>query len=260
VVASLVGRRGALATVVLALAALGGGCGADSSSDRATSSSNRARTETTATIRGCAPQCLPRNITQPGTVPKGTYKAAYFFAGLMTVDFDKGWAVGEDSTGEFSSAANKTPDLRVIFWEDVFPTRHRQGLTPVEGAPRTADGVVGWLRANRNLSVTAPSSGAIGAGLPATVVDVSVAAKADNDDPGCPAKPCANFLGFPQWGEPYGIAGGGVTRFYFSDVKYGGRAHLLVAAVEGLDKAHLEAGLPAAERLIESAKVPANPA
>ena len=126
--------------------------------------------------------------------------------------------------------------------------------------PLTTDGVVGWLRANPNLSVTAPREGTIGSDLPATVVDVSVADKAVNDDPGCPAKPCANFLGFPQWGEPYGIAGGGVTRFYFSDVKYGGKTHLLVAAVEGVDKAQLDAGLPTAERLIESVTVPADPA
>ena len=130
----------------------------------------------------------------------------------------------------------------------------------MKGVPGTTDGVVGWLRANPNLSVTAPREGTIGSDLPATVVDVSVAGKAENDDPGCPAKPCANFLGFPQWGEPYGIAGGGVTRFYFSDVEYGGQTHLFVAAVEGLDKAQLDAGLPAAERLIESAKVPADPA
>ena len=178
----------------------------------------------------------------------------------MTVVFDRGWSVGEDSTGEFASAENRTPDLRVIFWEDVFPTRHKQGLTRLNGVPGTADGVVGWLRANPNLSVSSPSKGTIGSELPATVVDVSVAKKADNDDPGCPAKPCANFLGFPQWGEPYGIAGGGVTRFYFSDVKYGGKAHLFVAAVEGIDEAKLDAGLPAAERVIESAKVPADPA
>jgi hypothetical protein len=188
------------------------------------------------------------------------YKTAYFFAGQMNVVFDKGWAVGEDSTGEFSSADTKTPDLRVIFWEDVFPTRHKQGLKRVKGVPGTADGVVGWMRANPNLSVTAPSRGRIGSDFPATVVDVSVAGKADNDDPGCPAKPCANFLGFPQWGETYGIAGSGVTRFYLSDVKYGGKTHLLVAAVEGVDKAQLDAGLPAAERLIGSARVPADPA
>jgi len=237
-----------------------GGCGDDSSSDKETSKSNPARTETTATIRGCAPQCLPPDYTEPGKVPRGTYKTKYFFAGQMTVVFDKGWEVGEDSTGEFASAENKTPDLRVIFWEDVFPTRHKQGLARVEGVAGTADGVVGWLRANPNLSVTTQSKGTIGSDLPATVVDVSVAGKADNDDPGCPAKPCANFLGFPQWGETYGIAGGGVTRFYLSDVKYGGKTHLFVAAVEGIDKAQLDAGLPAAERLIESAKVPADPA
>ena len=237
-----------------------GGCGDDSSSDKQTTKSAQTPTETTATIQGCAPQCLPPNITEPGEVPKGTYKTEYFFAGQMTVVFDKGWAVGEDSTGEFASAENKNPDLRVIFWEDVFPTKHKQGLIRVNGVPVTADGVVGWLGANPNLSVTAPRKGTIGSDLPATVVDVSVADKAANDDPGCPAKPCANFLGFPQWGEPYGIAGGGVTRFYFSDVKYGGKTHLFVAAVEGLDKAQLDAGLPAAEQVIESTKVPADPA
>ena len=237
-----------------------GGCGDDSSSDTETSKSTRARAQTTQAIRGCAPQCLPPNITHPGKVPKGRYKAVYFFAGQMTVVFDEGWEVGEDSTGEFSSDQTKTPDLRVIFWEDVFPTKHKRGLTPVKGVPRTKDGVVGWLRANPNLSVTTPRTGRIGADLPATVIDVSVAAKADNDDPTCPAKPCANFLGFPQWEETYGIAGRGVTRFYLSDVKYGGKTHLLVAAVEGLDRAKLDAGLPAAERLIASAKVPADPA
>ena len=193
-------------------------------------------------------------------MPEGTYTTEYFFAGQMKVVLDKGWAVGEDSTGEFASAENKNAELRVIFWENVFPTKHKQGLIRVKGVPGTADGVVGWLRANPNLSVTAPSKGTIGSDLSATVVDVSVAGKADNDDPGCPAKRCANFLGFPQWRETYGIAGGGVTRFYFSDVKYGGKTHLLVAAVEGVDKAQRDAGLPAAERLIESVKVPAEPA
>lgn len=235
-----------------------GGCGDDASSDKETSA--QAPTEPTATIQGCAPQCLPPNITKPGKVPKGTYKTAYFFGGQMTVVFDQGSAVVEDSTGEFASAENKNPDLRVYFWEDVFPTTPKQGLQRVKGVPGTADGVVGWLRANPNLSVTAPEKGTIGSDLPATVVDVSVARGAENDDPSCPAKPCANFLGFPQWRGPYAIGRGGVTRFYFSDVKYGGKTHLFVAALEGEDKARLDAGLPAAEQLIESAKVPADPA
>ncbi len=185
-----------------------GGCGDDSSSDKETSKSPQAQTEPTEPIQGCAPQCLPPNFTEPGKVPEGTYTTEYFFAGQMTVVFNKGWAVGEDSTGELlASPANKNPELSVLFWEDVFPTKHKQGLKRVNGVPGTADGVVGWLRANPNLSVTAPSKGTIGSDLPATVVDVSVAGKADNDVPGCPAKPCADFLGFPQWGTPYGISG-----------------------------------------------------
>ena len=193
-------------------------------------------------------------------MPNGTYRPKWCFAEQMKVDFDNGWEVIEDSTGEFASAESKNPDLRIIFWEDVYPTRHKRGLEPVKGVPGTAEGVLGWLRANPNLSVTTPRKGTIGSDLPAAVVDVSVAAKAENDDPGCPAKPCANFLGFPQWGEPYGIAGGGVIRLYLSDVKYGGQTHLFVAAVEGRDRAQLDAGLPAAKELLESAKVPAEPA
>lgn len=53
-------------------------------------------------------------------MPEGTYTTEYFFAGQMKVVLDKGWAVGEDSTGEFASAENKNAELRVIFWEDVF--------------------------------------------------------------------------------------------------------------------------------------------
>ena len=37
-----------------------------------------------------------------------------------------------------------------------------------------------------------------------------------NDDPTCPAKACANFLGYPQWDEPYGIAGKSISRIYLA--------------------------------------------
>src|SRR5215204_5782413 len=84
-----------------------GGCGDDSSSDKPASKSGQVHAEPTATIQGCAPQCLPRGYSEPGNVPKGTYTTEYFFAGQMRVVFDEGWAVGEDSTGEFASAETK---------------------------------------------------------------------------------------------------------------------------------------------------------
>ena len=75
------------------------------------------------------------------------------------------------------------------------------------GSPRrTAASLLAWLQANPNLTVSKPTTGRIGT-VRARVVDIGVADGAVNDDPGCPAKACANFLGYPQWGEPYGIAG-----------------------------------------------------
>jgi hypothetical protein len=246
------------ALAALAAVLLVAGCGKDSTSDKAggDEGSRSQKAQTKAAIRGCAPQCLPPGMTEPGSLPSGSYKTHYFFAGQMRLTFEKGWTGTEDSTGEFGAAKNRDTDYRVVFWEDVYPQKDGQR---VKGVPVTAGGVLDWLRANRNLRVRAPHKDAIGADLPARVVDVSIADGAVNDDPECPAKACANFLGFPQWGEPYGIAGDSVTRLYLSDVKYGGQNHLFVAAVEGSSKPDLDTRLAAAKRLIASVQVPATP-
>ena len=81
---------------------------------------------------------------------------------------------------------------------------------------RTSASLIGWLQKIPNLAVSNPTPGKIGR-IRARVVDVDVSANAVNDDPGCPAKACANFLQFPQWQGPYGIAGKSITRFYLSD-------------------------------------------
>jgi hypothetical protein len=190
-------------------------------------------------------------------LPKGLYTTKYFFAGQMKLAFEAGWTGTEDSTGEFSAGKGSNPEYRVVFWEDVYPQKDGK---QVKGVPSTARGLLGWLKADRNLHVTAPRTSVIGTDLKAEVVDVSVSDRAVNDDPQCPAKACANFLGFPQWSEPYGIGGKAVTRLYLADVKYGGEAHMFVVAVEGADKADLNARLPAAERLVGSVRVPADPA
>ena len=163
-------------------------------------------------------------------LPTGKYKTKYCFAGQMTLSFAKGWESQEDSTGEFSVSAKRNPDSRVVFWEDVYATM--PGSLQRVGPPRrTAASLLAWLQSNRNLTVSKPTAGKIGT-LRARVVDIGVADDAANDDPTCPAKACANFLGYPQWGEPYGIAGKWISRFYFADVRYGGQRHLFVAVVE----------------------------
>ena len=133
------------------------------------------------------------------------------------------------------------------YWGRVGPLR-----------PTTAS-LLAWLQQNPNLTVSKPRGGKIGT-IRARVVDIGVSDGAVNDDPGCPAKACASFLLFPQWGEPYGIAGKSISRFYFSDVRYGGKRHLFVAVIEVTGRAELNAFLPSARKLIVSVRVPASSA
>ncbi len=211
-------------------------------------------------IPGCAPQCLPRGYTIPANLAAGKYQTKYFFAGKMRLSFAEAWFSDEDSTGEFNAHSRLNPQSRVIFWEDVYAVKV-SGTSAARVGPQrpTAAGLIAWLQSNPNLTVSKPAAGRIGT-IRARVVDIGVAKGAVNDDPGCPAKACANFLGYPQWGESYGIAGKAVSRFYFADVRYGGRQHLFVAVAEALGKAQLRAFLPDATKIFASVRIPASSA
>ena len=217
---------------------------------------------TITTIPGCAPQCLTPGLTRPGNLPAGKYTTHNFFGGEMTLSFPKGWASGEDSTGEFLAWSRSDVDSRVIFWEDVYPvTAPVPGTWKRVGSLRwTSAKLLSWLQKNTNLTVSRPASGMIGT-IRARVVDIGVAQDAVNDDPQCPEKACANFVQFPQWNTPYGIAGTkAVSRFYFGDVRYGGQRHMFVAVVEALSRAKLNAFLPSARKVIATVRVPATSA
>jgi len=211
--------------------------------------------QATSNIPGCAPQCLPPGGTVPGSLTTGTYQTQYFFDKQMKLSFARGWFSEEDSTGEFAAYAKKNPDSRVVFWEDVYTTKPGS-LQRVGPARRTAASLLSWLQRNPNLTVSKPTTGRIGA-IRARIVDIGVADNAVNDDPTCPAKACANFLGYPQWDEPYGIAGKSISRFYLADVRYGGKQHLFVAVIETTGTAQLRAFLPGAKKVIASVRVPA---
>ena len=187
----------------------------------------------TTKIPGCAPQCLPQHLIEPGNLPAGRYQTRSFFAGQMTLLFAKGWLSGEDSTGEFWASPKNNQKARLVFWEDVYAVRSSIPGYPHRVGPArpTSASLLALLQKNPNLTVSKPRGGKIGT-IRARVVDIGVSDGAVNDDPGCPAKPCANFLFFPQWGEAYGIAGKWISRFYFSDVRYGGQRHLFVAVIE----------------------------
>jgi hypothetical protein len=149
---------------------------------------------------------LTPGLIEPGKLPSGKYETRYFFAGQMTFSFAKGWYSGEDSTGEFAAWPQKTPNAKVIFWEDIYPVKVSPGFwLPVGPLRRTSASLLTSLQRNPNLTVSKPKAGRIGS-IRARVVDVGIAHAAVNDDPSCPAKTCANFVQFPQWDAPYGIA------------------------------------------------------
>ena len=143
-----------------------------------------------------------------------------------------------------------------MFWLDVYPV---VAGNRVEGIPNTATDLLTWLRTDPGLVVSAPIESTIGA-VPATAVDVAISPAAVNDDPGCPAPVCHNFLGFPQWGKPFGVAGDDPYRLWFADVSYSDTDHVLVAALESRDPDHFARFLPEAEEVMATATFPARPA
>jgi hypothetical protein len=177
------------------------------------------------------------------------------------VTFTGRWESHEDQPVEFSVAPEGSWDLhRVLFWSDLIPVaKDRKRAAGVAG---TASELVAWLRTRPNVQVSKPRSGMIGtAGLPAKVVDIAISSKAVNEASDCPARACVDFLTWPNAGDNvYGIAEPSVLRLYLSDVRYGGKNHLLAIGIEGRDQADLKQFLPEAERLIASADAPVSPA
>lgn len=258
---------------VLAIAACGdGSSGAQADPSRTSTGSAPASSPTTALPGGLEPRpdlpplvdgeaaaCLPLCATGgigDSELPAASYQTLWFFNGAMTINLDTPWALSEDSTGEFSLGQVEDPDYRLVFWLDVYPV---VAGTRVEGIPNTATGLLKWLRSDPGLVVYAPIESTIGA-VPATAVDVAISPAAVNDDPGCPALVCHNFLGFPQWDEPFGIAGDDPYRLWFADVSYSGTDHVLVAALESRGPSLFARFLPKAEEVMATATFPARPA
>jgi hypothetical protein len=207
-------------------------------------------------IQGCVPVCNPPGLAQPGKIPERPYKTQWFFGAEMVITPSEPWSIHEDSTGEFSLTSDAAPDNDVLFWEDVYPIEDNKR---VPGVPLTVKGLLAWLRTTPRLDVSAPRPGMIGRSLPATVVDVTIAKGATNEDPGCPTRTCVDFLGYPQWDLNFGISEPQIQRFYLSNVTYGGRKHLFIAVIYPNDPRDMNKFLPHGEKLIATVQVPATP-
>ncbi|MET9462186.1 hypothetical protein ABZY05_45500 [Streptomyces canus] len=175
--------------------------------------------------------------------------------------FTQRWESHEDQPVEFSVAPEGGWDLhRVLFWSDVIPVG--KDRKRAAGVASTASELVAWFRTRPNLRVSTPRSGMIGTdALPAKVIDIAISSKAVNEASDCPTRACADFLTWPHAGDNvYGLAEPSVLRLYLSDVRYGGKNHLLAVGIEGRDQADLKVFLPDTERLIASVDAPVSPA
>jgi hypothetical protein len=203
-------------------------------------------------LAACLPLCAKGRVV-PGDLPLGTYQTQWFFGGYMTLSFERAWTGLEDSTGELKIAPATDSEYGVGFALDLHPVLNGR---QVNGVPMTAAGLLDWLDGSPNLGVSKPTATSIG-NLPSTAVDIRLSKAAVNDDPGCPAQTCVNFLGFPQWDHANGIAGDDVYRLYLADVRYSGTNHVFSVTVEGRDRTHLRGIVPAVEQVLGTVEVPA---
>jgi hypothetical protein len=257
-----------VSAVALAVTGCGGAAGQDSSDTPSAAPSTVAgsasgsglapRPDLPPLVEGELAACLPlcaKGLVNPGELPLGTYQTQWFFGGYMTLRFERAWTGIEDSTGELKIAPATDSEYGVGFALDLYPVLNGQR---VDGVPLTTAGMLDWLAGNSNLELSKPTATSIG-NLPATAVDIRLSKAAVNDDPGCPARACVNFLGFPQWNHANGIAGDDVYRLYLADIRYSGTDHVLSVTVEGRDRTHLREFVPAMEQVLETVKVPARP-
>jgi hypothetical protein len=203
-------------------------------------------------IPGCAPACL-EGFSDPGLIGPGEYKTQYFFNGQLTVTFTDKWLSTEDQGVEFSAAPVGRSE-GVKFWSDLLPVAAGK---PVPNVPNTAAGLERWLRSRRNISVSKPRPATIGGdSLPATVLDIAISKVAVNESSDC-SEVCVDLFTWPNAGDNrYGFGGSAVLRLYLADVTYGGSPHLFAIGVEGRDPVDLQDFVPAAEKLIASARAP----
>ena len=171
----------------------------------------------------------------------------------MTLTPARAWTSNEDSTGDLALFP-PGDDYGLKFALDLYPVKDNVRVTDV---PNTAEGLIGWLRDHENYDISEEIPASIGP-LAATAIDVWNSPEAPSQYDDCLGEPCSDMFSFEQYNDNGGILGDDINRFYFADVEYGSSRHVLIAMVEGHDRADLDSLIPAAEELLASVTVPAH--
>jgi len=235
-----IAHKAIVAAALAAAAAVTQGCGGSGASD-------------TAGLTASSPPPAAAAATSSGPV---THTAQVFMPGMKVTVPTSGWTVYEDHPGEFNLASppGTTAGTNIHFWLDPYAsTPHDK---PIRTASTTPAALIGWLRSNPDLVVSAPVSQRIAHGIEAARVDLDVSATAPRSDPGCPG-PCLAYLVWPRFGFDYGTARGEPIRLYFASLGTGTNTHTLVISIDTPNAKTFSAVIPAAGKIIDSVRLPA---
>jgi hypothetical protein len=206
-------------------------------------------------LRGCVPECLPEGQTDHGTLSAGPFVTGSFLDAHFQITLPGGTWRPEDNTNELQFEHTSGPDYFIAGWMDAYAVDNEKRVAGVTSTPQA---MTAWILKNRNLTGSIGPSVRIGGVFPARTVDIAVSKTATSDPAAtdCPSV-CYDYLGVPNLStSPHGLARPGKARLYFSEIRYGGRVHLLTLAVE-VNGGSLSGVLPAAERAIATIKIPA---
>ena len=185
----------------------------------------------------------------------------------MTVTIPAGgWREYIDNPWDFTvtSPAGPIPaGTQINFWLDPYASgeggpAHLAGVL-LPGVGRRPAALVAWLRHNRDLAVSSPSTRRIAHGqLSATSVDLDLSVIAPREDPSCQG-PCLSYLAFRGHGRPFafGTGLGEPVRLYFATVRLGTVTHTLAIAIDAPSAKAFGDAVPVAEKILASLRLPA---
>jgi hypothetical protein len=192
-----------------------------------------------ATVVAAALLTAPTGAGEPSAAgPPVTYTAQVALRGLKVTVPSRQWTIYEDQRGEFSLRAPRTlTDQGYIhFWLDPHASAPRGVVLTNVGT--TPNALIRWLRGNKHLVVSPPTTRRIGSGLTMKTVRLDLSAGAPKEDPSCRV-PCLTYFVFngPGYNFPFGTARGEPVRLYLASVKRGGPARTLAIAVSAPTRA-----------------------
>lgn len=185
--------------------------------------------------------------SNPCPITAGTYQLGpdAVLPGLdMTVPV--GWAVTENTPGEFSLVPPGLPNDGLKFWLDMKAVKSSgpgHGTTLLKNVGGTPTALISWLTRDRDfLIVSKPAPATVSHGIRMMSLVVGVSRTAHYGDPACPANPrCADLFTNSYWGSSaaYGIGGDGEVRLYLGTIQISGKPHTFLIAFDADNHADL---------------------